>query len=181
MDGDGGYGGGKGMGFLKPKSQRKPAAKKRESPSRNEYLQNASPSKKARISKGGGGAVHQTDHQHRVQGVTKKAVKKGLGAANQDLAALDNEMIMQNYQALRQKYKALQEESVLVAEELESADAEVKKLQEKNEALMAEVKKLQEEKYGLLDQLLVFEGLSVDPFPPFKIRSGHCHISHDDS
>jgi hypothetical protein len=45
MDGDGGYGGGKGMGFLKPKSQRKPAAKKRESPSRNEYLQNASPSK----------------------------------------------------------------------------------------------------------------------------------------
>jgi hypothetical protein len=43
MDGDGGYGGGKGMGFLKPKSQRKPAAKKRESPSRNEYLQNASP------------------------------------------------------------------------------------------------------------------------------------------
>jgi hypothetical protein len=115
---------------------------------------------KARISKGGGGAVHQTDHQHRLQGVTKKAVKKGLGAANQDLAALDNEMIMQNYQALRQKYKALQE---------------------KNEALMAEVKKLQEEKYGLLDQLLVFEGLSVDPFPPFKIRSGHCHISHDDS
>jgi hypothetical protein len=45
MDGDGGYGGGKGMGFLKPKSQRKPAAKKRESPSRNEYFQNASPSK----------------------------------------------------------------------------------------------------------------------------------------
>jgi hypothetical protein len=45
MDGDGGYGGGKGMGFMKPKSQRKPAAKKRESPSRNEYLQNASPSK----------------------------------------------------------------------------------------------------------------------------------------
>jgi hypothetical protein len=45
MDGDGGYGGGKGMGFLKPKSQRKPAAKKRESPSRNEYLQTASPSK----------------------------------------------------------------------------------------------------------------------------------------
>jgi hypothetical protein len=41
----GGYGSGKGMGFLKPKSQRKPAAKKRESPSLFEYSQNASPSK----------------------------------------------------------------------------------------------------------------------------------------
>jgi predicted nuclease with TOPRIM domain len=125
----------------------------------------------------------QTDHQHRLQGVTKKAVKKGLVAANWDLIALDNGIIVQNYQGLCQKHKALQEESVLVAEELESADAEVKKLQEKNEAVVAEVKKLQEkneavvaevkklqeEKYGLLDQLLVFEGLSVDPYLPFKI------------
>jgi hypothetical protein len=63
----------------------------------------------------------------------------------------------------------LQEESVLVAEELEPADAEVKKLQEKNEAVVAEVKKPQDEKYGLLDQLLVFEGLSVDPYLPFQI------------
>jgi cell division protein FtsB len=54
-------------------------------------------------------------------------------------------------------------------EELESADAEVKKLWEKNEAVVAEVKKLQEEKYGLLDRLLVFEGLSVDLDLPFKI------------
>ncbi len=54
-------------------------------------------------------------------------------------------------------------------EELESTDAEVKKLQEENEVVVAEVKKLQEEKYGLLDQLLVFEGLSVDPYLPFKI------------
>jgi hypothetical protein len=45
MNSDGGYGSGKGMGFLKPKSQRKPAAKKRESPSLFEYSQNASPSK----------------------------------------------------------------------------------------------------------------------------------------
>jgi len=123
----------------------------------------------------------QTDHQHRLQGVTKKAVKKGLVAANWDWAALDNGIIMQNYQGLCQKHKALQEESVLIVEELESADAEVKKLQEKNEAVVAEVKKLQLEKYGLLDQLLVFEGLSVDPDLPFKIWSGHCHISHDDS
>jgi hypothetical protein len=111
----------------------------------------------------------QTDHQHRLQGVTKKAVKKGLVAANWDLVALDNGIIVQNYRGLCRKHKALQEESVLVAEELESADAEVKKLQEKNEAVVAEVKKLQEEKYGLLDQLLVFEGLSVDPYLPFKI------------
>jgi hypothetical protein len=59
--------------------------------------------------------------------------------------------------------------SVLVVEELESTDAEVKKLQEENEVVVAEVKKLQEEKYGPLDQLLVFEGLSVDPYLPFKI------------
>jgi hypothetical protein len=38
----------------------------------------------------------QTDHQHRLQGVTKKAVKKGLVAANWDLLALDNGIIMQN-------------------------------------------------------------------------------------
>jgi hypothetical protein len=35
--------------------------------------------------------------------------------------------------------------------------------------VVAEVKKLQEEKYGLLDQPLVFEGLSVDLYLPFKI------------
>jgi len=111
----------------------------------------------------------QTDHQHRLQGVAKKAVKKGLVAANWDLAALDNGIIMQNYQGLCQKHKALQEESVLVVEELESADAEVKKLQEKNEVVVAELRKLQEEKYGLLDQLLVFEGLFVDQGLPLKI------------
>jgi hypothetical protein len=37
-------GSGKGMGFLKPKSQRKPAARKRELPSLFEFSQNASPS-----------------------------------------------------------------------------------------------------------------------------------------
>jgi hypothetical protein len=45
MNSDGGYGSGKGMGFLKPKSRRKPAARKRELPSLFEYSQNASPSK----------------------------------------------------------------------------------------------------------------------------------------
>jgi hypothetical protein len=111
----------------------------------------------------------QTDHQHRLQGVTKKAVKEGLVAANWDLAALDNGIMMQNYQGLCQKHKALQEESVLIVEELECTDAEVKKLWEKNKAVVAEVKKLQEEKYGLLDQLLVFEGLSVELYHPIKI------------